>query len=402
MRVTGLKAQRQGVRICTLVIMGLGLAGCGTVSTNGPLVSQITDAAGKSAAQLDIPNAAVFDLVDVDLRSARLVSAYTDNIMRRTFGLGRGAGPVVIGVGDKLQVTIFEAGIDGLFSTKDSKQTNIQVVVQPNGKAAIPYVGEVRFAGRSLEQARQVILAALKGKAVEPDVIITSMESSSRTIAVSGSLRGSGMIPLDLNGDKITEMLAKAGGPANQPFETYVTLIRGGRTARVLLSQILDHPSEDVYVRPGDQLFTSYDPRTFVALGETVKNARIPFGSADLNLVEAIALAGGSRANRVDAHGYFIFRYEDKGIVERLLGQQKFDQLVQKGMTPDKYGRYPIVYRIDLDQPDSLLVGQTFPIHNGDVIYASRHPSVDVETFMQIINAPFNIVRSTVATGSGF
>lgn len=390
------------VRGCAafLIASSLGLTGCQSVATNGPLASAITESAGQSAAQRDLKSAAVFDVVDVDLRSARLVSAYQASTLNRTFGFGHSAGRVVIGVGDALRITIFEAGTDGLFSTKDSKQTVLDVVVQPNGKAAIPYVGEVRFAGRTLEQARQVILAGLKGKAVEPDVIISNEKPASRTVTVSGAVRASGQIPLDLKGDQITEVLAKAGGPANEPYETYVTLTRGGRTARVLLKSILENPSEDIYVRPGDQIFVTYDPRTFTALGEVVKNARIPFGADNLNLIEAIALAGGGRPSRIDARGYFVFRYEDKDVVEALVGVARFNELLAKGMAPDKYGRYPVVYHIDMDRPDSLIVGQNFPIRNHDVIYASRHPSVDIETFMRIISAPFNMTRSTLTLGS--
>ncbi|GCA52260.1 hypothetical protein KGO5_04725 [Sinorhizobium sp. KGO-5] len=31
-----------------------------------------------------------------------------------------------------------------------------------------------------------------------------------------------------------------------------------------------------------------------------------------------------------------------------------------------------------MTKPDSLIVGQTFPVKNRDVIYASCHPSVDI------------------------
>ena len=63
-------------------------------------------------------------------------------------------------------------------------------------------------------------------------------------------------------------------------------------------------------------------------------------------------------------------------------------------MAPDKFGRYPIVYRFDMTKAGSLLVGQTFPIKNRDVIYASRHPSVDFTKFLNIIARPIGIVAS--------
>ncbi|MBV2185158.1 MAG: hypothetical protein KUL88_11525 [Rhizobium sp.] len=63
-------------------------------------------------------------------------------------------------------------------------------------------------------------------------------------------------------------------------------------------------------------------------------------------------------------------------------------------MRPNKEGRYPIVYRFDMSVADSLLVGQTFPIKNRDVIYASRHPAVDIAKFVRMVSAPLAAART--------
>lgn len=371
--------------------MCVALAGCQAVPGEGPLANAITADAGQSAAEIGRLNATVFEIVDVDSRSARLVSDYVGSAFKRRFGIGGGPGRVAIGVGDQLRITIFEAGSDGLFSTADSKQTNVDVVVQPDGKAAIPYVGTVQFAGKTLEQARQTILEVLKGKAVEPDVIVTSVNTASRIVTVSGAVAKSSPVPLSLVGDQITDVIAKAGGPADEPYETYVTLVRGKRTGTALLKSIIDHPSENIYVQPGDQIFVTRDPRTFTLLGATKGNSRIKFGANDLNLLEAVALGGGANDDTIDAKGYFLFRYEEADVVTSLLGNQRFNELLRKGMQPDRLGRYPIVYRFDMTHPDSLIVGQTFPVKSRDVIYASRHMAVDLRKFLNIIGAPLGI-----------
>jgi len=367
------------------------LAGCQAVPGEGPLTSDIKAAAGQSPAQIGRIDAAVFDIVSVDSRTAKLVSDYVATALNRRFGIGGGGGRVVIGVGDQLKISIFEAGADGLFSTSESKQTNLDVVVQPDGTAAIPYVGSVRFSGRTLEEARQAILSALASKAVEPDVIVSSVNTASRKVTVSGAVGSSSQVSLGLVGEKITDVIAKAGGPTGQPYETYVTLVRGKRTGTALLSSVIGNPSENIYVQPGDQIFVSRDPRTFTLLGAVRENARINFGASDLNLLEAVALGGGGNDAAVDAKGYFLFRYEEPDIVMGLLGTQRFNELLSKGMKPDREGRYPIVYSFDMTHPDSLLVGQTFPVKNRDVIYASRHNSVDLRKFLTLIGAPIGI-----------
>ncbi|MGF6172821.1 polysaccharide biosynthesis/export family protein [Ensifer sp. 4252] len=376
------------------LLLSTALAGCQAVPGEGPLAGAIVADAGQSGAEIGRKNATVFDIVDVNGQSARLVSDYVSSTLNRRFGIGGGVGRVVIGVGDALKVSIFEAGSDGLFSTQDSKQTSIDLVVQPDGKAAIPYVGSVRFAGLTLEQARQEILEALKQKAVEPDVIVTSMSTASRNVTVSGAVGKSAVVPLSLVDETINEVIAKAGGPVAQPYETYVTLVRGKKTGTVLLKSIIENPSENIHVKPGDQIFVARDPRRFTILGAVKANQRVEFGANDLNLLEAMGLAGGGSDYALDMKGYFIFRYEEPDVVMSLLGQQRFNEMLRKGMKTDSQGRYPIVYRFDMSKPDSLIVGQTFPIKNRDVIYASRHPSVDFSKFLNFVAQPVGIANS--------
>lgn len=378
------------VRMTAIMICAV-LAGCQAVPGEGPLTADIKKDAGQSPTQIGRIDAAVFDIVNVDNRTAKLVSDYIATALNRRFGFGGGAGRAVIGVGDQLKISIFEAGADGLFSTTESKQTSLDVVVQQDGTAAIPYVGSIRFAGKTLEEARQEILSSLRSRAVEPDVIVSSVNTASRKVTVSGAVGSSSQVPLGLVGEKITDVIAKAGGPSGQPYETYVTLVRGKKTGTALLSSVIDNPSENIYVQPGDQIFVARDPRTFTLLGAVRANARINFGASDLNLLEAVALGGGGNDAAVDAKGYFLFRYEEADIVMSLLGRQRFNELLSKGMKPDRLGRYPIVYSFDMTHPDSLLVGQTFPVKNRDVIYASRHTSVDLRKFLALIGAPVGI-----------
>jgi polysaccharide export outer membrane protein len=50
--------------------------------------------------------------------------------------------------------------------------------------------------------------------------------------------------------------------------------------------------------------------------------------------------------------------------------------------TPD--GRIPVIYVVDLKDPASLFVAQTFPIRDKDVLYVSRAPLSDLQRFVTI------------------
>lgn len=365
--------------------VALTLAGC-VVPSDGPLTHEVLSA-GADGKAYEIPQTKiVFDVVDIDQRVANSVTAFGRPSLAKTFGIGGGGGTPVIGVGDRLEVTIFEAGPDGLFSTAERKSTTIPVVVQPDGHGQIPYVGSVRFAGMTLDSARATIVDALKAKAVEPDVIVSMGSNASRTVAVLGDVRDASVVPLGLNAQHLTEILALAGGPVKPPYDTYVTLKRQGRSGTVLLQTVVENPKEDIVIKPDDKIFVTFDPQTFSALGQTRASGKIPFQAASLSLVEAAALAGGGNLATADPKGYFVFRYEYEDVYRSVVGDDRFRDLIARGMSADREGRYPIVYRLDLAATQSYIVAQTFPVRNKDVIYLARHVATDFAKFLAIVS----------------
>lgn len=374
----------------SVVALMLTLVGCGSVPTDGPLKSDVL-----SEATRDIKsNSFVYDVIDVDLTIANYVASYKPLALEKMFGFGGSASTPVIGIGDTLAISIYEAGPDGLFSSADQKSITLKVVVQPDGNAPIPYVGSFRFAGKTLEKARGSIKTALEGKAVEPDVIITLADNASRTVSINGSVAKASVVPLGLQGEQLTEVIAKAGGPTKAPYDSYVTLSRGKKSSKVLFQTLIDNPKENIYIKPGDQIFVTYDPQTFTALGSIGKIGKISFDAANLSLIEAAALAGGSDGNIADPQGYFVFRYEDERIARLVLGENRFIHNLKRGMYPNRDGRYPIVYRIDMTKPQSYLIGQTFPVNTKDVVYLSRHPATDLIKFMRLVSTPLSVARS--------
>ncbi|WP_246752815.1 polysaccharide biosynthesis/export family protein [Sinorhizobium sp. BG8] len=371
----------------------LAVSGC-VVPSDGPLTAEVlTSGAGGKTYQIP-ETRIVFDVVNIDQRVASSVTALGRPSLASTFGFGGPTGTPVIGVGDKLAVTIFEAGPDGLFSTTDRKSTSIPVVVQPDGRGQIPYVGSVRFAGMTLDSARDTIVQALKAKAVEPDVIVSLDGNESRTVSILGDVGKPSVVPLGLSEAHLTEALAMAGGPQKAPYDTYVTLKRRNRTGTVLLQSIVENPKEDILVRPGDQIYVTYDPQTFSALGQTEKTGKIRFDAANVSLVEAAALAGGGNITTADPKGYFVFRYEYERAYRNVVGDDRFRDLLAKGMTADSEGRYPIVYRLDLGQTQSYMVAQNFPVRNKDVIYLSRHPATDFQKFATMMSTTASASRN--------
>lgn len=377
--------------VCMLAISLLN--GCSTVASNGPLARAIIQASDNKGRAATVEYDYVFDVIEVDAIIAEQVSQYRPMTLKRAFGVGNGTISPRIGVGDRLEITIFEAGPDGLFSTQEAKSTTISVVVQPNGNASIPYIGSFQFAGNTLEAARRAIAEKLSDRAVEPDVVINLSGNESRTVTVNGSVGNPSIVELGVSPKRILDVVAMAGGPTSEPFETFVTLTRGGRTGTTLLQNLVAVPKENIHAHPGDTLFLSRDPQTFSVLGSTGASAKIPFEAESVNLVEAIALASGADVAAADPKGLFVFRFEDLSVLRSVLGTGRVDELLAKGIQPNRNDLYPVVYRVDINEPANYLVGQTFKLRNKDLVYLARHPSTDFERFLRLIAQPVGIAR---------
>jgi polysaccharide export outer membrane protein len=185
------------------------------------------------------------------------------------------------------------------------------------------------------------------------------------------------VIPLSTNGDRILDVLALAGGVKAPVNESFVELTRGDRTARVALTRVVNDHREDIYVRPGDVLTVIRDPQTFIAYGATGRNAEIPFDADGINLSQAVAKAAGLQDSRSDPSGVFVFRFEPESVARRL---RPNSPLIQPGKLT------PFVYQLNLRDPNSMFVAQTFPIFNRDVVYVSNAPLTDIQKVMEVFN----------------
>src|SRR3984957_8246107 len=152
---------------------------------------------------------------------------------------------------------------------------------------------------------------------------------------------------------------------------------RGGEPPpRVPLARVIADPRENIFMQANDVLTLVRDPQTFFAVGATGVNAEIPFNSDGISLAQALAKAGGLQDYRSDPQGVFIFRYENPSIARELV-----PQLAVRG--PE----VPIVYRLDLRNPNSLFVEQKFRMANHDLVYVSNAPLVDAEKVIGVFNS---------------
>ena len=107
-------------------------------------------------------------------------------------------------------------------------------VVGRDGAITVPYAGRVPVAGRTLVEVQRSIEQRLAEKAIEPQTIVTITKSVTNSATVSGEVVAGARVPLSVNGDRLLDLIALAGGAKSAVYETFVRLSRNGVTVTIL------------------------------------------------------------------------------------------------------------------------------------------------------------------------
>jgi polysaccharide export outer membrane protein len=306
----------------------------------------------------------------------------------------------VVGVGDVLNISIFEAAPGGLFTPGQSAGARpgnfvdlpAQAVDQ-KGSIYVPYAGEIPAAARTIPEIQQAVVARLRNRAIEPQVVISLNQQHASVVSVLGDVNTPGVLALNSVGERLMALLARAGGPKFQAVESYVTLQRDGKRVKVLLSRVVHDPRENIFIRPNDVIFVTREAPTFTALGALNQNvfgfnSEIPFDVETLTLAQAMGKAGGLNDQQSDPSEIYIYRYEDRPFLEKL----------GVDLTRFTYDRIPTIYRLNLRDPSGMLLAAGFQMRSKDVMYVANAKVVDYYKLLLLINNTTSTVRN-VNTG---
>jgi polysaccharide export outer membrane protein len=318
-----------------------------------------------------------------------------------TFHGNKGPAPVIrVGVGDVLQVSVFESSSGGLFVPSEAGVRPGNFVQLPNqtvdrsGTIAVPFAGRIEAAGRSIPDIERDIQNKIENRAIEPQVMITLVEQNATEVSVFGDvINGANKFRIKPGGERVLDLISRAGGIKNPGYETFVTLQRGKKRATVYLPNLVNNPSENIFVTPGDLIYVYREQQKYVAIGAlgattltTGLTGQYAFEQEKLSLNEAVAKAGGLLDSRANPGQVFLYRMEYR---EALLAMH-----VNLAKFPKEQKFIPTVYRANFRDPSSFFFAQKFPMRHKDVIYVSNADSVEVVKFM-------DYVRSITSTISG-
>ena len=364
--------------VCLLALEGCALLpGQGPSSMDIALLDETAAEANRDYTIINL-NASTVQTLGPQ-RPASLSNEFSDQM--------RGNASIVIGIGDRLIINIWEASADGLFSTTEKKQTPIDVTVDENGHIFIPYVGQINVMGMSVERVRQSVEAGLRGKAVEPQVQVKLTSNGGHKAAILGDVAQPGRYDIPVSGLRLIEAIAQAGGATQASFETEVAIVRGEVSRTIRLDEVIRRSSNNVWLMPRDAVHVTHKPRTFTAFGAVTSKNQIPFNAETITLVDALAQSGGLNDNLADAGGVFLFRFESPARLSSA-NVQVPAKLVE--------GKAATIYRLDFNQPQTFFLAHSFMMQDKDIIYVANAPAAEFRKFVSTIVAPFlALTRST-------
>jgi polysaccharide biosynthesis/export protein len=380
------------------------VSGCSSLGAGGPSTRMVRHAASQPLGSADIK------VVDVSEAVARQAVASSRATL---FSQAIGDAPpeeMIIGRGDVLEVTIWEAppavlfGINASFGASDSSsalnaanglvvRTGLpEMMVDGDGLIRIPFAGAVQAADRTPHEIEQEIVRKLTGKAHDPQVAVRLVTNANATVTVVGDVASNIRVGLTPHGERLLDVLASAGGVKQPIGKMTIRVSRGDRVAALPLETIIQDPAQNIRLRPGDIVTALFQPFSFTSLGATGTSAEIPFEGTGLTLAQALGRVGGLKDDRADIRGVFIFRFENPDALDPAL-------VATARRTPD--GKVPVIYRINLRDPSTLFVAQSFPIKNKDVLYISNAPLTDFMKFMSVASSmAFTAIGLTQAVPS--
>ena len=156
------------------------------------------------------------------------------------------SGTYVIGPEDVLYIYIW-------------KEENLSrtVPVRMDGMISIPLVDDIKAAGMTPLQLKELLLAKLREYVDTPDVTVIVTEANSYKVYIQGEVRNPGVVRLRTE-TSLVQLIVMAGGFTDWADRKKITIIRkeGGKESRIRVNykKVIDgdEGAQDIILKSGD------------------------------------------------------------------------------------------------------------------------------------------------------
>lgn len=292
-----------------------------------------------------------------------------------------GARTQVIAVGDTLEITIWDSSDSSLLSTPGQRAVQIQALeVAPDGTIFLPYVGDTRVAGMTLQVARQTLQEAINPIVPSSQVQLAMAEGRGNSVDLIGGVAAPGSYPMPDRNFTLLNLIALGGGVQTALTNPQVRLIRAGDIYGTSIARLYANPQLDTLLRGGDRVIVEEDRRYFLSLGAAGQQNQHRFVQDELSALDAISIIGGVQSGRGNPGGVLVLR------------EYPQSALRLDGAGPDQSR---VVFTLDLTSADGLFSARNFHLSQGDLVLVTESPITSVQTVFGLVGAVFGLANQS-------
>lgn len=290
-----------------------------------------------------------------------------------------------IGPGDVVFVTVWEH--PELTSPVQSQVRDLAQegrLVAADGSMYYPYVGTFLVSGMTAPALRDYLAQHLTKAIVNPKVDVRVVAYRASRIQVTGEVKSAGTVTLDDVPKGILQAIDASGGLTPDASRRYVILLRGGKSHRIDLANLLSGEARagNPRLEPGDEIRVPNKALDKIyVLGEVDRQKPVLLEQGTMPLVEALAEAGGLSRLSGDDSGVLVFR-----------------------LNPPGTDIAATVYALDMSTPAGLLLADQFPLESRDIVYvkatAFAQYNLIIEQIMPTVQTVFEANRISRGWGT--
>lgn len=358
----------QAIRAILLGLLGLTiLSSCHVVSDQGPTgMNKIQKAQAKGEISTDN-----YEIIDIS----------QDNIQHYNKIQFKKSGTIptaqsskmysdAIRPYDKLALLVIDTAEQGAFANSKGPVTFGPLEVPTSGKITIPYAGEFKVIGKTINDIQREISEKYSTVFNTAQVSLSRVTRQPLRASVIGLANRPGQHPIERKGVTLSELIALSGGTTEEPYLCDYLIHRNNKTYTLNNDQIT---KRKILAQDGDLIeIKRSEAHSITIMGSVNKPGNHKFPKSHCHLSDLLGESNGISLTRADATGVFIFR---------------------------KAGSRTHLYRFNLQKPEGMIQASKFNIHGNDIIYVTEAP---LSKWGRVIRGilPFGQLQSAASAAS--
>ncbi len=273
--------------------------------------------------------------------------------------------PYTIDHGDVLSIVVWDhpelsnsatvatggpVGVGADASTSATTAPPAGFIVDHEGMIQFPYAGQLKVAGLTQDQARNLLATKLARYLRDPRVTLRVQSYRSKRVYVDGEVKNPGLQAINDIPMTLVEALNRAGGVLPTGDQSQIVVNRKGENYQINLPQLVQRGVNPgtIMLADGDVVrVRSRDESKVFVSGEVVSPRALPMHNGRLTLNEALGESGGVNPLSGDGSQIYVVR---------------------------KNGADQVVYQLDGRSPGALAMAEGFELSPKDVVYVAATP----------------------------